>query len=55
MSEMRKNVYRLIAYKGGEKQILAEYRGDDTGLYNFQIERREERREYSDKGCKPEP
>ena len=32
-------IYRLIAYKDSSKCVLAEYRGDDTGLYNMQIER----------------
>lgn len=31
--------YRLIAKKAGKKLILAEYRGDDYGLYDFNIER----------------
>lgn len=31
--------YRLIAKKNGKKVILAEYRGDDAGLYDFNIER----------------
>ncbi len=38
---MSNRIYRLIAYRGGKKVILAEYRGDDTGLYYFQIERME--------------
>lgn len=33
--------YRLTAFRDGKKQILAEYRGDDTGLYRFEVERYE--------------
>jgi len=36
---MSKHIYRLIAFKDGEKRILAEYRGDDAGLYNYKVER----------------
>ena len=32
-------IYKLVAYKDGKKTLLAEYRGDDTGLYRFEIER----------------
>lgn len=31
--------YRLIAKKAGKRVVLAEYRGDDTGLYDFNVER----------------
>ena len=31
--------YRLTAFRDGKKVILAEYRGDDTGLYRFEVER----------------
>lgn len=47
-------IYRLIAYKDGSKRILAEYRGDTVGYYNFQIERVEiktEKRERCSDGC----
>ena len=36
---MTKHIYRLIAFKDGRKLILAEYRGDDTGLYGYEVER----------------
>ena len=36
---MTKHIYRFIAFKDGRKRILAEYRGDDAGLYYYQIER----------------
>jgi len=32
-------IYNLIAYRDGVKLILCTYRGDDTALYNFQIEK----------------
>lgn len=38
-------IYRLIAYKDGRKVTLAEYRGDDEGLYYYQIERVEKQSE----------
>jgi len=40
---MTKHIYRLIAFKDGRKLILAEYRGDDTGLYGYEVERVETR------------
>ena len=62
---MSNRIYRLIAYRGGKKVILAEYRGDDTGLYYFQIERMEkgvetelcckERCATEDVSCRREP
>ena len=36
---MDKYIYRLIAYKDGEKIILAEYTEGDDGIYGFEIER----------------
>ena len=33
------HIYNLIAYRDGVKETLCTYRGDDTGLYNFQVER----------------
>jgi len=42
---MSKHIYRLIAYKDGRKVTLAEYRGDDTGLHGFEIERVERKSE----------
>ena len=36
---MSKYIYRITAFKDGEKRILAEYRGDDTGMYRFELER----------------
>ena len=49
-----RHVYRLIAFKDSKKRILAEYRGDTEGYYNFQIERVEiktEKRECCSDGC----
>ena len=46
---MSKYIYRITAFKDGEKHILAEYRGDDTGMYRFELERMEKRSETRDK------
>ena len=46
---MSKYIYRITAFKDGEKRILAEYRGDDTGLYRFELERTEKKVETRDK------